>query len=292
MDVRAAGLLRKQEGVVGRWQLLGLGWSPGAVRHFAGGVRQVHPGVYLTGHAPISQTQRWWAAALTRPGSVLSGVTAAAAWEIRPWAGPFEVVTRPGSGGPSRVGGLLVCRSRTILENATSLNGLPITTPERTIADLAAQLDAVACAKLVREAARRHRTTMRRLAAHLARHPGRRGTASLRVYVARHTRLPFHRCRSDAEARALEVLDAARIEIPAVNVRIAGEEADLSWAALRLIVEIDGPNFHRFADEDARKTAVWRQAGWEVRRIPSGLVFDEPRVLLALATAPTSDRGR
>lgn len=88
------------------------------------------------------------------------------------------------------------------------------------------------------------------------------------------------------------MLDAARIEIPAVNVRIAGEEADLSWATPHLIVEIDGPDYHRFADEDARKTAVWRRVGWEVRRIPSGLVFDEPRALLALATAPTSDRGR
>ena len=93
-------------------------------------------------------------------------------------------------------------------------------------------------------------------------------------------RLPFGDCRSDAEARGLEVLDAARLEIPAVNEIIAGEEADFSWARLRLIVEIDGPDFHRFADEDARKTAAWRAAGWTVRRIPSDRVYDAPRELV------------
>jgi hypothetical protein len=282
MDVRVVRVLQRQEGVIARWQLLGLGLSAGAARHFAAGDRQIHLGVYVSGHAPITRAQLWWAAVLTRPGSVLSGASAGAAWGIRPWQGAFEIVTRRGSHGPARVGSLLICRSTTIAQDSTHLRGLPITTPERTITDLAASLDARSSLKLVREAVRLRRTSMHELAVHLGRSPNGRGTAALRAYVARHIRLPFHRCRSDAEARALELLDDTGHLIPAVNVRIAGEEADLSWPARRLIVEIDGPDFHRFADEDARKTAVWRRAGWTVRRIPSGAVFDDPPALPAL----------
>ena len=52
-------------------------------------------------------------------------------------------------------------------------------------------------------------------------------------------------------------------------MRIAAEEADLSWAADRTIIEIDGPPFHRDAGEDARKQACWEKARWTVRRISS-----------------------
>jgi very-short-patch-repair endonuclease len=68
-----------------------------------------------------------------------------------------------------------------------------------------------------------------------------------------------------------------------VNRRIAGEEADLSWRPARLIVEIDGGQFHLDAGEDARKQAVWESAGWKVRRIDAQAVFQRPDLLLHLA---------
>jgi very-short-patch-repair endonuclease len=77
-----------------------------------------------------------------------------------------------------------------------------------------------------------------------------------------------------------------------VNARIAGEEADLTWPKPRVIIEIDGPQYHQFPDEDARKVRVWRAAGYDVRRISSDLVYREPAALLRLvpATAATSPR--
>ena len=50
-----------------------------------------------------------------------------------------------------------------------------------------------------------------------------------------------------------------------------------------MIVEIDGPQYHRFRDADARKEQRWRSAGYDVRRIASDLVYDRPDLLLALA---------
>jgi very-short-patch-repair endonuclease len=83
----------------------------------------------------------------------------------------------------------------------------------------------------------------------------------------------------------MEILRDAGRPLPRLNFRIAGEEADLSWPKLRLIVEIDGGPFHLDAGEDARKEAAWKAAGWTVRRLPSDDIYDHPHRLLALVPA-------
>ena len=70
-----------------------------------------------------------------------------------------------------------------------------------------------------------------------------------------------------------------------MNERVAGEEADLSWPEARLVVELDGPSYHVLRDADIRKTKVWRAAGFDVRRLPTDAVYDEPERLLALVPA-------
>ena len=54
-----------------------------------------------------------------------------------------------------------------------------------------------------------------------------------------------------------------------------------------MIVEIDGPQFHQFPDEDARKERVWRAAGYDVRRIASDVAYDAPGELVS-AAAPSA----
>jgi very-short-patch-repair endonuclease len=71
--------------------------------------------------------------------------------------------------------------------------------------------------------------------------------------------------------------------MPAVNVRQHGEEADLSWPEHRLIVELDGPQFHLDAADDLRKQRRWEQAGWTVRRLPTDDVYLHPERLVAAA---------
>jgi len=141
-----------------------------------------------------------------------------------------------------------------------------------------------------RESIRLKRTTARRVQQALERHPGRRGTSLLSALATRYAPLPYHRTRSDPEGRALELLHDAGIEPPRVNVKVAGEEADLVWSKRRLIVEIDGPQFHRFPDEDARKERVWRAAGYDVRRIASDAVYDAPAELVSAAAPSASPR--
>ena len=116
-------------------------------------------------------------------------------------------------------------------------------------------------------------TTAQEVQATLARHRYRPGSRLLRELSTRYADIPYARARSDAESRALEVLHDAGAQPPRVNMRIAGEEADLSWPDRRLIVEIDGPQYHQFAGEDARKQRLWEAAGFTVRRVPSDVVY-------------------
>jgi very-short-patch-repair endonuclease len=101
--------------------------------------------------------------------------------------------------------------------------------------------------------------------------------------LRRYEHLQLARCRSDAEAAAVVALNEAGIPRPEINARIGGEEADLSWADRRLIIEIDSGAHHQDKLEDPRKTAIWRAAGWEVERLTAGSVYDDPRRLIRAA---------
>lgn len=285
-DVHIARVAGAQFNRISRQQLLALGLSEDAIAHrvASGRLQVVEQAVFAV--APVLDHDEWglWmGATLTAPGTVLSHTSAAAAAGFWTWGRDHETVTRRGNGGPRRHGGLLVFRSRELRDDdVTEVRGIPVTSPPRTLLDLAAHVGRRPLARSLREAVRLGTTTTQDIADVLGRHRGRRGSARLAAALQRYTGLPLERARSGAEVRALEILrDAGRV-MPRLNVRIAGEEADLSWTAQRLIVEVDGGPFHQDRGEDARKEARWRAAGWTVRRISSDDVYEHPSRLLAL----------
>jgi Protein of unknown function (DUF559) len=285
-DVRVARLAAKQFNRVSLAQLGALGLSEKAIDHrvATGRLEIVEQGVYAV--APVlahDDWGRWMGATLTAPGSVLSHWSAGTAWGFWTRQGRFVAITRPGGGGPRRHGGVLVFRSATLDGDCTELGGVPITTVPRTLLDLAAHVSERALARAVREAIRLKLTTLEALADILGRHRGRRGAGRLAAAVARYAGLPLERARSGAEVRALELLRAAGRPMAALNVKIAGEEADLSWRCNRLIIEIDGGPFHLDGGEDARKQACWEGAGWTVRRLSADDVYERPDRFLELA---------
>jgi very-short-patch-repair endonuclease len=292
MDVRLRALAADQGDLVAAWQLLAAGFTRAMVDHRVRNHRWrvVHPGVYALTNAPLTRRQLWMSATLTSPDTFLSHASAGACWGIRRYEGSLEMVTRPGSGGPERLGGVLVLRSKTLDGDTTTHDGIQITTAARTVIDLAPHIGAQATGRMFREALRLAVTTMEELRSTLARHRGRRGTRVVADLAARYSSLPYQRTRSDAEGRALELLQDSGVQPPRVNTRIAGEEADLAWPERRLIIEIDGPQYHRFPDEDARKQRAWEAAGYTVHRIGSGVVYDDPGQLTALVCRGSSDR--
>jgi hypothetical protein len=284
-DARVAELAGRQFNRVARWQLAELGVSDRAIAHRVATGRWVRVEVGVFAIAPVADDDwgRWMGVTLTAPDSFLSRLSAAAAYGMWSLSPVIETVTRPGNGGPRRLGGVLVHYSATLDGDGTSFRRIPITSPARTLLDLSAQVSDRALARAVREAVRLDRITLTELGDALGKYRGRRGSRRLAATVARYAGLPLERARSGAEIRALEILRAAGRPLPTLNVKIAGAEADLVWPRLRLIIEIDGGPFHLDAGEDARKEASWRAAGWDVRRLPADDVYERPHRLLGLA---------
>jgi uncharacterized protein DUF559 len=285
MDVRVLELLERQWNRVSLAQLEALGLTRGDVsyRIETGQLRAVHQAVFAGRPLIDDERGRWMAATLTEPETYLSHASSAARHRFWDRRRELETVTRPGCGGPRRIDGLLVHRSQTLAGNTTTVEGIPTTTSERAIIEMAAYLDTRALARAVREALRIGATTSAELLRAVDGHIGRRGTRRLVLTVGRYADLPVARARSGAEIHALMALRDAARPMPRLNRPVAGIEADLSWPDRRLIIEIDGGPFHCDIGEDARKDAVWRRAGFTVLRLPADDLYRAPERLLALA---------
>lgn len=286
-DVRIAERAGAQFNRISLTQLRELGVSEEALRHRLDQGRMVRVERNVFAVAPVDPENdwgKWMAATLGHPGSVLSHRSAAAARGF--WGLPrtVEEITRPGKAGVKRHGRLCIRHSTRLPECTEEVRGIPTTSAPRTLLDLAGlPISPRALAWCVREAVRLEETDTARLTDFLASNRGRRGVARLASTLSAYSGLPIERARSGAEVRALMILRDAGRPMPALNVRRAGEEADLSWPQLRLIIEIDGGIWHLDRGADAQKQAIWEAAGWLVRRIDADRVYDSPGRLLAIA---------
>jgi very-short-patch-repair endonuclease len=155
-------------------------------------------------------------------------------------------------------------------------HGIPLTTPERTLLDLAAVLPQRELDRAVEQAKVLHLTTR----AALLRCPSRRGIRALERALADEPRLT----RSEAEQRLLELLRAADLPPPRTNVRVHGHEVDLLWPRERLIVEVDGFAFHSTREafeRDRRRDAALQARGYRVLRLTWRQIVHEPQLVVA-----------
>src|SRR5690242_12596403 len=180
MDVRLLELAARQRDLVAAWQLVRSGWTRAMVDHHAAHDhwRRIHSGVYALTQSPLTVEQRRMAATLTAPSSYLCRFSAGAHYAIWSFNGGYETIVRPGDRGKERSGGVLVRYSTTLTgEDVGHFDGMPITSPERTLIDLAAHADP---ARALREARRLKLITPYSLSAALRRHSTRRGTNGLK----------------------------------------------------------------------------------------------------------------
>ena len=134
-DVLIAAVAARQHGVVTVAQLLAAGFDHDAVayRRRVGRLHLLHRGVYAVGHRPPSPLATAMAAVLAcGPDAALSHRSAAALWRILPrWHSPTEVTTPTKRAHP----GIHIHRSPNA--DATTHYGIRVTTPARTLIDLA-----------------------------------------------------------------------------------------------------------------------------------------------------------
>ena len=125
-------------------------------------------------------------------------------------------------------------------------HGLPVTSPARTLVDLAAELTRLELENAYAEARRRGLARDSEIRDALGRAPANKaGVGRLRELVAAAVHgVDPSLTRSHAERRLLALIRAAELPAPAANATVAGHMVDLLWAEQRLIVEFDGFGTH------------------------------------------------
>jgi very-short-patch-repair endonuclease len=273
---RAAwALARRQHGVIARWQLLELGFHPQAIKHriAKGRLHPVHRGVYAVGRPDLTREGHWMAAVLAcGPEAYLSFHSAGAHWGILP--------PRSGNGAPStpihvslqaavvrQPAGIRVHRTTTLIPaDLTTHREIPITSPTRTLIDLATVLDLRQLEAAVNEADKLDLVDPETLRAALDARKGQPGVPALRELLDRHT---FRLTDSELERRFLRIVRRAGLPLPETQVKLAGR-VDFHWSKLGLVVETDGWRYHRTPAQQAkdnRRMQVHVAAGRSAVRI-------------------------
>jgi len=282
-----AELAERQHGVVGRWQLLGAGWSEGAIkkRIASGRLHGLHAGVYSVGHRLIRREGRWMAAVLASgPDAVLSHRSAAALWELREDSRAAIDVTTPHR---SR-SWCHICRhvSRTPADEVTIKEGIPVTTVPRTIFDLAATEPLYSVKALIREMEFRELWDQLSLWDLIERYPGRRGIRKVRAALEGVKDEPSGERKSPLEERFGPFLRNHRLPPCRFNDPITlGDKIfhiDCHWPALRQIVELDGWQAHKSRSafrEDRARDRILNVHGYTVTHITWNQLDDEPEAI-------------
>jgi very-short-patch-repair endonuclease len=212
-------------------------------------------------------------------GSVVSHRSAADIWGLVTGGSRAPVeVTVVRSRAPSRPG-ICVHRARSLdARDVRRVTWIPVTSPARTILDLAVRVEAMELERMIADGIRRGLVRETQLRELLGRSRGKRGAVALRHAISGERGPAF--TRSAAERKFLNLVRAARLPEPRVNVMVEGHEVDFLWPRHRLIVEIDGAAYHsdRAAFErDRLRDADLQAAGFRVIRVTWRQLTDDPR---------------
>jgi very-short-patch-repair endonuclease len=289
-----ADLAGRQHGVVSMLQLKQIGWPSSTVSDAVrqGRLHPIHRGVYAVGHEAITWEARCLAAVLARPGSVASHVTAA-------WIHGL-LRSRPGTihlTAPTRQRlkrDFVVHFARLDADDVVTVGGIPVTSPGRTVLDLAAGETARGLGRLLERAEEREVLDRRRFEATLSRaggHPGRgKFAAALRAHFPRDAVL-----RSNLERRFRDLVIAAGLPRPQTNVAVEGYELDAYWEAEGFAVELDVYATHgsaRSFEADRERADDLLLAGIELIRVTDVRLTREPGETIARVAAHLARRRR
>jgi very-short-patch-repair endonuclease len=288
-------LAADQHGVVSAAQLLQRGLTRKAilVRARNGRLHAVHRGVYAVGHDALTLKGRFMAAVLAGgSGAALGYRSAGAEWECMDWIDDLYLVevVIPRS-APLRQPGLRIHRTRRLdPREVTRHDGIPITTPARTLLDLADILPDKGLRRAVRQAQALNLVSVRQIADVLTRAQGRRGAARLAQLIADGP-TPT---RSVLEDLVLGVVLDGGFQRPQINHRRGRVYPDLRWPEQRLIVECDSKTWHDgklASEDDAERQARLEADGERVLRVTWQQALKNPEQTVARLLAAGAPRA-
>jgi very-short-patch-repair endonuclease len=274
-----ARLAATQHGVVARRQMRDLQMTDRQIAQAvnAGRLHRVFRGAYALGHPNVSELGRLRAATLTcGAGAVISHRSAGALLRLLD-KGPVVIdVIAPGARGRT-IDGIRLHQVRPPRREETgTVDGIPCTSPARTLVDLAGTVGNRTLRSCFERAAQRRFLDIPAIEASVD--PRRRGMKSLQALidewrgaapVAKKGRL-----KSPLEAKVLPLLVRRDLPTPLLNAPVeipnGHIEVDFLWPEQRFVVEADSRDFH--ATHVAFERDRWRdrellRAGYGTLRV-------------------------
>jgi very-short-patch-repair endonuclease len=297
IDDRILAIAEPQHARVARAQLLAAGITPCAIKRRvrSGRLEPIHLGVYGLAHTaerPLGAE----AVALLACGAdaLLSHHSAATLWRLRAGVARPVHVTIPGHRGRGSPAGVVVHRCVTLsATDIATCEGLPITSPARTVLDVAATVGDREVELVLDEGlfVRRvlTRAQLRELLARAGNHPGR---ARLARVLAGHSRST--KTDSPPEERMLALIRAAALPEPRTQVPMLDYLLDFFWPELGLALEVDAYGTHgsraRFESDRRRDARLLTEKAIIVLRVTEASMGQRPFEAVGLVARAIGQR--
>ncbi|MGK2955113.1 MAG: endonuclease domain-containing protein [Solirubrobacterales bacterium] len=299
-------LAGRQYGVVSRRQLMDRGIPARSVTNRTSQISlfPVFRPVFMVGNPFLTMNGARMAALLAAgDGAALGFRSAAKLWGFLDHRNPIEVLRTQGGTSQRariRVAGetwwpyLLVRKPRALPpSDLTTKLGLALTSPERTLRDLAQLLPEQQFFRAFTEADRLELLNEGALRSVAERTRGSRGGRMFRQAVSR--RIPnVKETESLLEAIVLKLTLDGRIPPPEINRKTRKYRPDFRWPVQRVIVEADGYEFHRgreMFEQDISRANRLRRDGWTVLRFTWRMVDERPDEVAEIIAEVLAEAG-
>lgn len=219
-----------------------------------------------------------------RDNAALSHRSAGALWGLCAPGREIEITVRRQS--PVRRRGIRVYRRAALPESDLTIrDDISVTTPYRTLMDLARRFADEPLERAVNEADRRDLIDLDRLREKLEERRSSPGAPNLRRLLDRRT---FRLTDSKLERLFLPIADRAGMPVPLTRQLVNGYRVDFFWPKLGLVVETDGLRYHRTPERqsrDARRDQVHATAGLTPLRFTHEQIRYRPAEVVATLRA-------
>jgi hypothetical protein len=211
----------------------------------------------------------------------LSHRGAGALWGIAPYNGTWIDVATP-TQRRSR-GRIKIHVGRLDSQDRTVEEGIPVTSPARTLLDLAAIVGERRTERALERAEKLELFDLTAIQSVCRRSHGHHGLKNLNLALGLY--LPDDRTRSDLERDLIDLCRDHDLPLPLINGLVAGHEVDALWPDARLIIELDSWEHHRDRaafERDRIRDAELSLTGYRVVRVTWCRLRDHPEQVAAL----------
>jgi len=208
------------------------------------------------------------------PGAVLSHGSALSLWDIwTRWDRPLDITVQT----DRRPRGIRVHRSPLGPEDTTRQYGIPVTTLARTLLDEARRMRPKSLTRAINDGRQARHVSLDALVEVIQRYPNHRSRPALEYSIGVAPERPL---RSGFEGDFSAFCERYGLPTPQMDAVVCGYEVDALFREEKVIVELDGWNFHwsRFSFESDRdRDADTAAAGFLTVRITWERIEQQPQ---------------